>query len=137
MGNTLTKKQKKLQRKRERKLRNKLNFRTRNYYLYALKLQHDCYYIGMTSYKDAIERYNQHLQGLGAKWTRLHYPLSLIDVRDIGITTESTAAQAENLMTFEYIRKYGLENVRGGKLCYINLEMCKLHYNEASPVITR
>lgn len=89
----------------------------------------------MTAYKDAVERFNQHKEGLGSKWTTLHRPVELIEVRDIGVLTESQAAHAENLMAFEYIHKYGLKYVRGGKLCYVSEDLCKTHYNKYSPVV--
>lgn len=48
-----------------------------------------------------------HHAGDGAKWTRLHRPLDLIEVRRIENALKSK-------LTIEYMARYGWENVRGG-----------------------
>lgn len=51
--------------KKAKAIKRKLKNPTRHYYLYLLKLEDSCYYIGMTSYKDAKQRYEQHKAGEG------------------------------------------------------------------------
>lgn len=105
---------------------------TRNYYLYALKLENGNYYVGVTSHKDATKRYEQHVEGKGSKWTKLHKPIKMIEVRDIGMCRQTTAIEVENLMTREYMAKYGMYKVRGGDLCYIKPTLVALHFNDAT-----
>ena len=58
-------------------------------------------------------RYAQHLSGNGAKWTKLHPPLSIESVWVDG------SIELENKMTLELIKNYGKNKVRGGKLCQV------------------
>jgi predicted GIY-YIG superfamily endonuclease len=74
--------------------------------LYVLKLENEKYYVGVTY--NLNFRYAQHIQGHGARWTKLHKPVGITEVRTQGSTS------LENLVTLEYIDKYGKENVRGG-----------------------
>jgi len=108
--------------------------KVRNYTLYALKLTDEKYYIGLTSYKNVNVRYNQHLDGSGAKWTKLYKPTEIIETRKIGHIPEKDALILETKLTVEYIEKYGIENVRGGEMCYLNLERCKFLFNTHSAV---
>lgn len=128
------KRQRKLERKAKLKIQNPKSVRgpnpTRNYYLYALRLEDGFYYVGVTAYKDATRRFEQHVAGKGAKWTRLHKPLEIIEVRNIGICRQTTAIEAECLMTREYMKEYGLYKVRGGDLCYVKDTMVALHFNK-------
>jgi predicted GIY-YIG superfamily endonuclease len=82
-------------------------------YNYALKLKHKKYYIGSTTNPDL--RLDQHMVGRGAIWTKIHKPLEQIELRsDCGIFDE-------DILTLEYMIKYGVENVRGGKFSQIKL----------------
>tara|TARA_R110000851_G_scaffold136706_4_gene272341 strand:+ start:282 stop:587 length:306 start_codon:yes stop_codon:yes gene_type:complete len=77
---------------------------------YVLELEDNNYYIGST-YNFNI-RYAQHEQGMGAKWTRLHAPISVKEIRfDCN----------ENQLTLEYMRLIGYKNVRGGSWCKLIL----------------
>eukprot|EP00957_Ditylum_brightwellii_P066009 5006007-Ditylum_brightwellii.AAC.1 len=44
-------------------------------FLYTLKLQNDCWYVGTT--KDPSRRLQEHYKGHGAEWTRVHTPIEL------------------------------------------------------------
>lgn len=107
----------------------------RNYSLYALSLEDGNYYVGMTCQK-IEKRYQQHLEGIGSKWTHMHKPLKILETRKLGCITESSAAHSETDMTLEYIGKYGIERVRGGALCYVSTELCMKGYNTLSKVKT-
>ena len=76
-------------------------------FIYVLRCEDDCYYVGITH--DLNKRYAQHLAGTGAKWTRLHKPLGIIEVITEGCTT-----QMEIEVTKKYCEMFGRENVRGG-----------------------
>jgi len=88
----------------------------RHWHLYVLKLEDSKYYVGITS-KSVEERYEEHIRGFGgAAWTRLHKPLGVHDQRDLGFISEKRAKNFEDRVTRKYIRKYGIDNVRGGDL---------------------
>lgn len=74
--------------------------------LYILKLENDKWFIGKSA--NVEKRYEQHLNGEGDTFTQLHKPVSLELSRDLTSETD----QDETVR--EYMRKYGVENVRGG-----------------------
>ena len=76
-------------------------------FIYVLRCEDECLYIGITH--DLNKRFAQHLNGTGAKWTRLHKPLSIIDV-----ITEGCTLELEREITEKYCALYGREKVRGG-----------------------
>lgn len=83
-------------------------------WLYALRLQDNCYYVGMS--RNIDRRYKSHLKG-GTVWTSAHPPLEVIERRETGLVDDSAVARLENDMTFEYAMKFGKDYVRGGGYC--------------------
>jgi predicted GIY-YIG superfamily endonuclease len=82
--------------------------------LYVLKLEGTKYYIGVTS-KTPEERYLEHRNGFyGAEWTKIHKPIEIEQSKDLGFTTYEKAGVYENKVTRQYVKKYGIDNVRGG-----------------------
>ena len=71
--------------------------------VYVLKLEDECYYIGITM--NLNQRLAQHWSGAGAKWTRLHKPVKVAYITYMGCEQE---------ITDEMIRQHGREFVRGG-----------------------
>ena len=82
--------------------------------IYILLLENNKYYIGRT--KDLAERFKQHCNGYGVEWTKLHKPIKII------YTTLLLNSYDENNYTKLYMKKYGIENVRGGSFCAIKLD---------------
>lgn len=80
--------------------------------IYILKLEDDCYYIGITM--DLNKRLSQHWSGKGAKWTMLHKPISVEKV--IFPVLDS---KMENELTLEYMEKFGKDKVKGGYYCKV------------------
>ena len=82
--------------------------------IYILKLTDGKWYIGKAD--DPTKRYQQHLKGYGSVWTKKYTPISL----------EKTITKAshfdEDKVTKEYMAKYGIQNVRGGSYCNIDLD---------------
>jgi cellular nucleic acid-binding protein len=77
--------------------------------LYVIKLVNGKYYVGVT---DNLQvRYDQHVEGTGSMWTKLHKPVCILEKR-----STTTPFDEENV-TKEYMGKYGIENVRGGPYC--------------------
>ena len=77
---------------------------------YVLKLEDDCGYVGV-SFNLNI-RLSQHMNGKGAKFTRIHKPICVDKV-----IYPAIGKHIENIITLEYMEKYGKKNVRGGKYC--------------------
>ena len=81
--------------------------------LYVLQLESGKYYIGKTD--DVPNRYRQHKNGQGSEWTKIYKPTKMLETRDI------TSEHDENNVTKDYMKKYGIENVRGGSYCQTTL----------------
>lgn len=88
---------------------------SRPYIIYALELEHDCYYIGIT--RNVHARYVKHCNGQGSLWTATHKPRRILEVRRTTVFLESEAAKLEDQLTLEYADKYGRDKVRGGGYC--------------------
>lgn len=82
--------------------------------LYVLRLEHNCWYIGMS--RNVDRRYKAHQKGKTI-WTKENKPLSIAEVRETGLTSDSEAAILEDELTIEYARQYGTDKVRGGGYC--------------------
>lgn len=95
--------------------------------LYVLKLEHDKYYVGTTK-KPITDRYGEHCRGQGSTWTKYHKPVEVIEIKN------NVDSFDEDKYTKMYMKKYGLDNVRGGTYCHLvlsddqvkvlNLELC-------------
>ena len=115
-------------------------------YVYVLLLQEQKYYVGFSKNKDGcLARINDHFTAwpplslatssapssalasaapapvkttlnLGAKWTQIYKPISVLEVFTNGSLT------LEKQVAIQYIRKHGIENVRGGPWSRIDLK---------------
>ena len=74
--------------------------------IYVLELANNKYYVGKTT--DVMKRFNQHKTGNGSVWTKLHSPKKILECRPL------INDHDENNVTKDYMKKYGVENVRGG-----------------------
>ena len=85
-----------------------------NEYLYLLRLESDKYYVGKSC--NVEKRFGDHVNGFGSAWTKLYKPLEILLVQKVlGIYDETN-------LTKDTMRKYGIENVRGGPYCDIELD---------------
>lgn len=82
-------------------------------YIYILELIDNKYYIGKTSNPDF--RLETHFNIGESVWTIKYKPIKLIEL----ITGCDNFD--EDKYTLKYMEKYGIENVRGGSFCQINL----------------
>ena len=84
--------------------------------LYVLKLEQGKYYVGITS-KSAQERLWEHQHKVrAAYWTMKYEPKEIILTKELGLITKEEAEKQENQAVREYLKKYGVNNVRGGDL---------------------
>jgi len=74
--------------------------------IYVLRLRGGKYYVGKT--ENVEKRFQQHVNGSGASWTRKHKPIA------IERTIKNASPFDEDKVTKEYMAKHGLDNVRGG-----------------------
>jgi len=74
--------------------------------IYVLELEGGNYYVGKT--RRTFDRFDQHREGSGAKWTKLHPVVGLYtfhkDRRD----------SDENMFTILMMKNFGIDKVRGG-----------------------
>ena len=82
-------------------------------YLYILQLQHGCFYVGKSD--NPTKRFTQHKNGRGSAWTRLHKPIRMVK------KMKMTSTLQEDQITEEWMKKKGIEKVRGGMYCQIEL----------------
>jgi predicted GIY-YIG superfamily endonuclease len=82
--------------------------------IYVLRCKNNKYYVGKTS--DIDRRFAQHFSGqYGSEWTRRYGPEEVVEVKNM------TSDYDEMNKTLEYMKKYGIEHVRGAQWSNINL----------------
>lgn len=81
--------------------------------IYLIECEHGKYYIGKTKYIE--KRILQHFTNKGAEWTKRYKPIKILN------TYDEYNAFAEENYTILAMKKYGIDNVRGGTYCAINL----------------
>ena len=82
-------------------------------YIYVLKLKNNKYYVGKST--NPSTRLEDHFSEFGSAWTKKYKPITIHEIRpdcDDG---------DEDKITLEYMKKYGIDNVRGGSFCQLNL----------------
>jgi predicted GIY-YIG superfamily endonuclease len=81
--------------------------------LYILQLEHGKWYVGKTD--DVSRRYSEHKSGKGSEWTKLHSPIKILETRQVKSDSDETN------VTKDLMKKYGIDNVRGGAYCQRDL----------------
>ena len=81
--------------------------------IYVLKCESDKYYVGKTS--DPAKRINTHMIGNGSTWTKKYRPKKVVEVY------ENSDDHDEDKYTLMYMGRYGIDNVRGGSFCQVDL----------------
>jgi predicted GIY-YIG superfamily endonuclease len=82
--------------------------------IYILRLEGGRFYVGKS--KNPMKRYEEHVRGEGSAWTRRYRPVGV----------ERIVSQAspfdEDRYTKEYMSLHGIDNVRGGSYCDVELD---------------
>ena len=81
--------------------------------LYILQLEDDKWYVGKSA--DVTARFTQHCSGSGSAWTREYAPIRIAETRPI------TSPHDETNVTKDLMKKYGVDNVRGGAYTAVDL----------------
>jgi predicted GIY-YIG superfamily endonuclease len=80
--------------------------------VYQLRLESGKYYVGLTV--DLPTRIAEHWLGQGAQWTRRYRPLEVLK-------TQPGDRSLEDALTVAMMVEHGLDNVRGGRWCSLEL----------------
>lgn len=75
--------------------------------LYVLRCKGQKFYVGKT-HKEVSDRITEHVMQSGSAWTRKHVPVELVETREV------TQPDDETRLTKMYMKRYGIDNVRGG-----------------------
>ena len=91
---------------------------------YILKLREGKWYVGYT--ERGIERILDHMDEKGAKWTKKYrpekpIPWELFSPGKTKATKKNKPNSDEDKFTLELMKKHGIENVRGGSWCMVNM----------------
>jgi hypothetical protein len=95
--------------------------------VYILKCEHNCYYIGKTRGSYFIEIEN-HFQGKGCEWTKIHKPIRLEILRHFCNEND------DDFYTRLFITKYGLDKVRGGSYSQVQLTEQEVYELKQHPI---
>lgn len=81
--------------------------------VYILKLENNKYYIGKTT--NIEQRIIQHRRNEGSRWTQIHKMIGIIKKFD------NCDNEDEDKYVLQYMKKYGIDNVRGGSFSEVFL----------------
>jgi hypothetical protein len=82
-------------------------------FIYVLELEQEKYYVGKTN--NPSLRTEAHFTGEGSYWTKKYKPKTVINI------IPDCDDYDEDKYTLKYMEIYGIENVRGGSFCEIEL----------------
>ncbi len=89
-------------------------------FIYSLKLQNNKFYIGKTDNPNF--RLENHFNDSGSAWTKKYNPISIHQV------IPDCKDHDEQRITQEYMKKYGIDNVRGGPWCGVKLDSDEIRF---------
>lgn len=87
--------------------------------IYVLLCSGNRYYIGKTD-RPIEERIEEHFSRNGSEWTRKYKPLKVLRV------VHNADDFDEDKYTKQYMKKYGIDRVRGGTYSQIHLPECSI-----------
>ena len=82
-------------------------------FIYTLQLEQQKYYIGKTN--NPQFRLDSHFNLNGSEWTKKYKPIQVVEI------IPNCDDYDEDKYTIKYMEKYGINNVRGGSFCEIQL----------------
>lgn len=91
--------------------------------IYVLVLENGKYYVGSTR-KPIAKRIQEHKNGYGSEWTKLHRPIT-VGKCCLQFTAEKHKLDEDTLVE-QFMHKHGINNVRGGSYSQIRLPMYQI-----------
>lgn len=82
--------------------------------IYILQCEDDKYYVGKS--ENVKKRLKQHYNGNGSLWTSKYKPVKVLQI------IQNCVDEDEDKYTKIMMRKYGIDNVRGGAYCQLELD---------------
>ena len=82
-------------------------------FIYILQLELNKYYIGKTNNPDI--RLDSHFNSNGSEWTKIYKPIKVYEL------ISDCDSYDEDKYTLKYMNKEGIDNVRGGSFCQVEL----------------
>lgn len=92
-------------------------------YVYSIELEGGFYYVGSSS--DPMKRFELHMLGEGSSWTKLHRPVQIIRQRKVN-GDDGQARIDEDAEVKRLVKKYGIDQVRGGSYSQVKLSAFEL-----------
>ena len=87
--------------------------------IYILQCQNGKYYVGKTD--DLATRLQKHFEGHGSIWTQRYRPIRVVN------TYSCYTSFDEDKFTKIYMKKYGIQNVRGGSYTQMKISSTQKH----------
>ena len=88
-------------------------------HVYVLKLRGKRWYVGYTE-RSSADRILEHIEGKGAKWTKANPPLKKEYLYNFSIPGQTR--EDEDKRTLSMMKVHGIENVRGGRWCMVDMK---------------
>ncbi len=88
--------------------------KSNNINIYVLECKNNRYYVGKTT--NPTFRLEQHFNNNGSAWTKKYKPIRVLEI------IPNCDDYDEDKYTLKYMKKYGVDNVRGGSFCQIELD---------------
>lgn len=86
------------------------------FYIYVLELENNKLYVGKTDNPNI--RLGEHVMNMkSSSWTRYYKPLKLLEIKKCYNELD------EDFTTIQYMKHRGIDNVRGGSFCELNLPL--------------
>ncbi len=82
--------------------------------IYVLKLENNKFYVGKTT--NPLIRLEEHFNNNGSVWTKIYKPVNIIEI------IPNCDEYDEDKYTIKYMKQYGIDNVRGGSFCQVELD---------------
>ena len=93
-------------------------------FIYVLQLENGNFYVGATN--TPLRRIKTHFEGKGPQWTQVNKPIDIYEVKT------NCDNYSEQNTTLDYMKIYGVENVRGGQYTNCQLKKYELqHVNKS------
>jgi predicted GIY-YIG superfamily endonuclease len=87
-------------------------------WFYVLELAGGNFYVGISG--NAKRRHQQHIEGKGAAWARLHKPKRVLFQHEHEVADCRAAELLENEITVRLMCEHGWKKVRGGYFCALD-----------------